>query len=112
MSSRSSTLRILVPLVLTVVAIPTCGIGGAVLYQHRRGHLGERLGDHCYASSQCAGAPCIHDLSGDYCSKLCDSDGDCPSPYVCEPTRSGRRHACMRAGVDDGSGTGTKRRQR
>ena len=110
MSTRSSTLRILVPLVLAVVAIPTFGIGGAFLYQRYRGHLGLHLGESCGYSGTCGGAPCIHDGNGSYCSKLCDSDGDCPTAYVCESTRSGRRHACMKAGIDDGSGK--TRRQR
>lgn len=107
-----SATKIVVVLGLVIAAIPTCGVGGTVVFMRWRGHLGMHLGEACGYSGQCASAPCIHDGAGSYCSKLCDSDGDCPAPYVCEPTRSGRRRACMKGGVDDGAGTGTTRRTR
>ncbi len=95
----ASPVKLVVVLALVLVAIPSSGIAGVVLYKHHRGRLGTKLGESCGYSGQCAGAPCIHEADGSYCSKLCDSDADCPSPYVCEPTYSGRRHACMKGGV-------------
>ncbi len=106
-----SATKIVVILAIVVVTIPTCGIGGAVGYNHYRGHLGVKLGERCEYSGTCSGAPCIHDGAGSYCSKLCGGDRDCPSDYVCEPTRSGRRYACMKAGAQDTFG-GPPRRTR
>jgi hypothetical protein len=102
--------KILAVLGLVVVGIPTCGIGGALLYRHHRAYRGERLGLACGYSGECAAAPCIHDAAESYCSKLCESDGDCPAPYVCEPTRSGRRRACMKGGAPGDFGVTRRRR--
>jgi hypothetical protein len=49
----------------------------------------------------CNGGLCIRETNGEsYCSQECKTDDDCPAIYVCEPTRSRRRRACMEEGAD------------
>jgi hypothetical protein len=70
----------------------------------------------------CNGGLCIRENDDtNYCSIECKKDDDCPAQYVCEPTRSGRRRACMEEGADitpadagsaDGAVTRVTRRRR
>ncbi len=49
----------------------------------------------------CNGGLCIRELDGEtYCSQECSADEDCPAQFVCDPTRSGKRRACMQEGAD------------
>jgi hypothetical protein len=49
----------------------------------------------------CNGGLCIREVDDDsYCSQECNCDQDCPVQYVCEPTRSRKRRACMHEGVE------------
>jgi len=81
--------------------------GGLVAYRHWRTPEHNHVGEVCGSSEECAEALCIHETTGEsYCAKLCETDDDCPAAYVCEPTRSLLRHACMKAGVQTGLATG------
>ncbi|HEX4515779.1 MAG TPA: hypothetical protein VH054_19660 [Polyangiaceae bacterium] len=49
----------------------------------------------------CNGGLCIRENDEtNYCTVECKTDDACPSGYVCEPTRSRRRRACMEEGAD------------
>ena len=49
----------------------------------------------------CNGGLCIREVDDtSYCTVECKRDDDCPSGFVCEPTRSRRRRACMEEGAD------------
>jgi len=49
----------------------------------------------------CGGGLCIRETDDTaYCSEECKDDSECPERYVCEPTRSRRRRACMEEGAD------------
>ena len=51
--------------------------------------------------SGCNGGLCIRENDDtNYCTVECKKDDECPARYVCEPTRSGRRRACMEEGAD------------
>jgi hypothetical protein len=64
----------------------------------------------------CNGGLCIRETDDTtYCSIECKSDDECPVGYVCEPTRSRRRRACMEEGADitpPDAGASLKRRTR
>ena len=49
----------------------------------------------------CNGGLCIHETDdSNYCTVECKRDDECPTGYVCEPTRSRRRRACMEEGAE------------
>jgi hypothetical protein len=49
----------------------------------------------------CNGGLCIRENDEtNYCTVECKTDDACPTGYVCEPTRSHRRRACMEEGAD------------
>jgi Cys-rich repeat protein len=49
----------------------------------------------------CNGGLCIREVDDTaYCSEECKTDDECPAGFVCDPTRSRRRRACMEEGAD------------
>jgi hypothetical protein len=90
---------------LVVIGILVLGAvgGGGVLYVRHVRHVEAMLaaGKPCSAGSECHGGVCIRDdqdnqpLAVGYCGNLCEADDDCPNGFICQPTRSGKRHACM-----------------
>lgn len=93
-----------------VIAVAVLGAGGVgVWYYTRPQPLG--VGIPCALTAGvdsesetyvgCNGGLCIRENDGTaYCSHECKTDQECPTGYVCEPTRSRRRSACMEEGAD------------
>jgi hypothetical protein len=100
--------RRLLLVAVAVALVVALSVGGFFTYRHL--HPEEhtkQVGEVCVVSDECAAIPCIHEFTGEgYCAKLCDNDDDCPSAFVCDPTRSLLRHACMKAGVQTGVASG------
>ena len=58
-------------------------LGAFVAYKH---FLGKPVGGPCGDSSDCAqliGAQCLYDPTGNYCTSVCKSDGECPTGWRC-----------------------------
>jgi hypothetical protein len=89
------------------VAVVVVAAASLAFFLHRR-HAREKerdahLGAVCGSSDECPDAVCMHESTGEaYCAKLCETDDDCSAAFVCDPTRSLLRHACMKAGVETG----------
>ena len=88
---------------LGLAVLGALGAGGFVLYRRHVRHLEAfaATGTPCNAGGECHGGVCIRDdqenkpLVTGYCGNLCNADDDCPANYICQPTRSGTRKACM-----------------
>lgn len=94
--------------VVLLVALVIGGIASGVWLWKRHQRIAEN-GQPC--ATICAyDNKCIHDFGGDnYCAIQCEGDRDCPSAYVCEPTRSGRHLVCLKAGAEVPGGVRRRR---
>jgi len=91
------------PYVVLVVVVLVLAIGGFFLWRRhvRHAEAFAATGTPCQGGYECHGGLCIRDdqdnkpLATGYCGNPCADDEDCPAGYICQPTRSGTRHACM-----------------
>ncbi len=85
--------------ILAVIAV-IAGSGILYLRHVRRIEAFAATGSSCTGGYDCQGGVCIrededHLERPGYCGNLRDDDKGCPSGYICQPTRSQRRRACM-----------------